>query len=111
MRRIGALRPAVPSMGANSGVFPHVYPDSPRSVPVTGSRHAAAAASLAGAQIDLGVFDVAGRRLLTLARGAARAGRFSVSLPRGEAGLKRAGVYFMRLQAGGETLRRTVVIW
>jgi hypothetical protein len=66
--------------------------------------------SLTGAPMDLGVFDVAGRRVLTLSKGAAKAGRYSAPLTQGQAGLKRAGVYFVHLRAGGETLGRMVVV-
>jgi hypothetical protein len=67
--------------------------------------------SLAGAPMDLGIFDVAGRRVLTLEKGPGRAGRFNAPLGSESSGLKRAGVYFARLRVGGETLRRTVVLW
>jgi hypothetical protein len=67
--------------------------------------------TLAGAPLDLGVFDVAGRRIVTIARGAVKAGRFSAPLAGEQAKFKGAWVYFVRLRVGGETLRRTVVIW
>lgn len=66
--------------------------------------------SLAGSPIDLGVFDVAGRRVLTIARGPGEAGRFSAPLLQGQVGSKRAGVFFVRLRAGGQTLGRMIVV-
>jgi hypothetical protein len=68
-------------------------------------------AALAGSSMDLSVFDVAGRRVLSIDRGPSRAGRFAVPLGHQGADLRRAGVYFARLRVGSVTLRKTFVVW
>lgn len=65
----------------------------------------------AGLPLDLGVFDVAGRRVLTIDHGAGRLGRFSARVDRSRAGLDRAGVYFVHMRVAGQTVRRTLVVW
>lgn len=60
---------------------------------------------------DLGVFDVAGRLVMTVARGPSRVGRFSTALNRSSPGLGKAGVYFVRMRIGSTTLRKSVVLW
>ena len=61
--------------------------------------------SHAGLAVDLAVFDLAGRRVRTIASGPARPGRFSSSWDlrnvHGEGAA--AGVYFVRLQIGSES--------
>jgi hypothetical protein len=56
------------------------------------------------ADVDLGVFDVAGRRVATLAKGALGAGTYSRDWAGLSDGGRRlgAGVYFIRLKAGDE---------
>ena len=49
--------------------------------------------------VDLSVFDVSGRRVATLARGAVEAGPHTVRWDGGTA----AGIYFVRLTALGTT--------
>ncbi len=75
------------------------------------SIHYAIPRELAGAALDLSVFDVAGRRVLTVIQGLGRAGRFTADLPRSRHGLERSGVYFVRLRAGAHSLRKTLVLW
>jgi hypothetical protein len=60
------------------------------------------------ANVDLSVFDLAGRRLATLAHGELPAGRYSREWRGGELG---AGIRFVRLRVGGETYcLRTVTL-
>jgi len=68
--------------------------------------------SSAGVAYDLSVFDVAGRRVLTVARGSAKAGRFREGFGfRSEEGaVLRSGVFFLRLRIGRETLNKTIVL-
>jgi hypothetical protein len=59
------------------------------------------------AEIDLGVFDIAGRKLTTIergprSRGAAKVRWSSAAVP--------AGVYFARLQVGGRVVSRPIVV-
>lgn len=67
----------------------------------------------ADADVDLAVFDVAGRRVRTLARGVRTAGRHEAGWDgRDESGARVApGVYLIRYRAGAEvTARRLVVL-
>jgi len=66
----------------------------------------------AGADLDLSVYDLAGRRLTTLASGRAREGRFSVDwdLRTEDAGRVGSGIYFMRLRLGTTTTTRKLVV-
>jgi 6-phosphogluconolactonase (cycloisomerase 2 family) len=58
------------------------------------------------ADVDVSVFDVAGRRLATIERGQLPAGVYERAW---EMGGSPRGLYFVRLRAGAETLTRTVV--
>jgi len=66
----------------------------------------------AGQAFELAVFDLSGRRLRTLARGVARAGRFSAAWDLSdERGAQVAdGVYFLRLSLGGHALSRKLAV-
>jgi len=59
----------------------------------------------AAAEVDLSVFDLAGRWVATLDRGSRSQGRYSFAVG---SSLK-AGVYFCRLRTGRTTVTRTVV--
>lgn len=61
----------------------------------------------AAADVALEVYDLHGRRALSLARGAFAAGTHRLALP---AGALRPGVHFVRLAAAGETLVRRLVV-
>ena len=66
----------------------------------------------AGEPIELGIFDLSGRRVKTLTQGTANPGRFEVGWDvRSDGGNKVGpGLYFLRLRVGNEVLRRTVVV-
>ncbi len=66
----------------------------------------------AGARYELSLFDVAGRRVLTIAKGTAKAGKFTRELSfRSDRGLAlQSGVYFMRFRIADQVLARTVVL-
>ncbi len=60
-------------------------------------------------EVDLRVFDLAGRVVATLARGAFAPGEHAVEWDgRGADGPAAPGVYFVRLRAGGEQVARRV---
>jgi len=60
------------------------------------------------AHVQIAMFDVAGRKIATLADGAYEAGRHGTTWKRGTAG--RSGVYFARMIAGGRTLTQRVLV-
>ena len=66
----------------------------------------------AGADLDLSVYDLAGRRLITLASGRAHEGRFALDwdLRTEEAARVGSGIYFMRLRLGTTTMTRKLVV-
>ena len=68
--------------------------------------------AMGGAQYELAMFDVAGRKLATLGRGSARSGVFAetVSFRANDNAPFSSGVFFLRLRIGTETLSRTVVL-
>lgn len=65
-----------------------------------------------GEAFELSLFDLAGRRIATIAKGHAKAGRFAEEVPLGPAGSRGGanGVLFLRLKIGKEVLSRTVVV-
>lgn len=65
-----------------------------------------------GAPYELATFDVAGRRIATIAKGSARPGRFAEEVSfRGDQGRPTpSGVVFIRLRVGREIISRTVVV-
>jgi hypothetical protein len=66
----------------------------------------------AGASYELSLFDVAGRRISTIATGMAKPGRFAHELsfrPDG-GGAMANGVFFLRLRIGTQVICRTVVL-
>ncbi|MBI1799868.1 MAG: VCBS repeat-containing protein [Candidatus Eisenbacteria bacterium] len=69
-------------------------------------------AASAGTPLDIAVFDLAGRRVRTLASGPALSGRFSVAWDlRGEDGARSAeGVYFVRFVVGSEARARKLIV-
>jgi hypothetical protein len=68
-------------------------------------------ARLAGSRYQLAIYDLAGRRVQTLAEGVARVGRASISWDRTSAAGSRvaAGVYYLRFNLGEQVMTRTVV--
>jgi hypothetical protein len=66
----------------------------------------------AGARFELTVFDLAGRRVQTVAQGAARAGRHSATWNlRDEGGSPVGnGVYFVRLALGGQARSQKLIV-
>jgi len=68
--------------------------------------------SQAGAAYDLSLFDVAGRKVSTIATGMARAGRFTQEVRFRSTGGESLpnGVFFLRLRVGSETLMKTLVL-
>ena len=68
--------------------------------------------ALAGAPFELSMFDVAGRKVVSLAKGTAEAGRFVRELSfRSDEGVSlRNGVFFVRLRIGSQSVLRTVVV-
>ena len=72
---------------------------------VTGSQATLEFALPEDAQVEVGVFDVAGRRLATLERGSLAAGVYQRSWDM--SGVAK-GLYFVRMQVGAITLSRTI---
>ena len=68
-------------------------------------------ANLAGAEYDLGVFDLVGRRVATVVQGQAAAGYHTVTWDlRSQAGTRVAGgMYFVRLRLGSALLTQRVI--
>jgi len=64
-----------------------------------------------GHPFELSLFDVAGRKVLTLEQGIATAGKFrkELSLDRAPGVRLRNGVFFLRLNVGSNSIRRTLV--
>jgi hypothetical protein len=69
-------------------------------------------ATSAGAPYEIAVFDVSGRRVVTLERGTARAGRFSATwnLRSADGNPVRDGLYFLRLTLGSVVHSRKVAV-
>jgi len=69
-------------------------------------------ASQAGQRFDIGVFDLAGRRVATVAQGVAKTGRFSASwnLRDANGGPVSGGVYFLRIAIGREARAHKLVV-
>ena len=65
-----------------------------------------------GAAYELSLFDVAGRKVSTLARGVVSPGRFTreASLGVGDGRVLPSGVFFLRLKVGSEIRGRTLVV-
>ena len=74
--------------------------------------HWSVPASHAGANLDLAVYDLAGRRLSTLASGRAREGRFALDwdLRTEDRGRVGSGIYFLRFRLGSVTTSRKLVV-
>ena len=73
--------------------------------------HWAVPASLAGSELDLGVYDLAGRRLATLASGVARSGRFDADWDlRASGGRIGNGIYFLRFRLGAAAVSQKLVV-
>ena len=66
----------------------------------------------AGATYDLSLFDVAGRRVLNISGGTAKAGRFTeeMSFRSVDGTALPNGVFYLRLRVGRETLNRALVL-
>ena len=66
----------------------------------------------AGGPYDLGLFDVAGRRVSIVSSGVAKAGKFTHQLSfRSQSGRQLPnGVFFLRLRLGDAVLKRTIVL-
>ena len=69
-------------------------------------------ASQAGQRYDISVFDLAGRRVATVAQGVAKSGRFSASWNMRDAGGGHVsgGVYFVRIAIGREARAHKLVV-
>jgi len=68
-------------------------------------------AESAGRRFELSLYDVAGRRIAMLAEGTARAGHQAAAFDGRDGGRPlRAGRYFLRLEVGGRTARRSLVL-
>lgn len=69
-------------------------------------------ADRAGAELDVSVYDLAGRRITTLAHGVAEAGRFTTdwNLRTFESGRVGGGIYFVRLRLGPSMESRKLVV-
>ena len=65
-----------------------------------------------GVQYDLSLFDVAGRKVSIVAKGAAKAGRFAqvVSFRASGGTALRNGIYFLRLRIGDQVMGRKVIL-
>jgi hypothetical protein len=90
-----ALSLPTPNPISGSGIFSYSIPRAMGSVPFA-----------------MHLYDVAGRKVVTVAEGAAKAGNHVIELPfvaRSGSAL-RNGVYFLRFEIGNEVLRRTVVL-
>lgn len=81
----------------------------PRPNPSTGqaSLNYVIDATTDGERLEIAVFDLAGRRVQTVASGRAEAGSHTLTVDLAERGL-RAGTYFVRLEAGTTRLTRTL---
>ncbi|MBI1797228.1 MAG: VCBS repeat-containing protein [Candidatus Eisenbacteria bacterium] len=87
--------------------------ESPAPNPVrTTSRIAwAVPTDRAGAPLDLAIFDLAGRRVTTLAAGTATAGRFAVEWDASARGAHHTGgIYFVRLRLGPTVESRKLIV-
>ena len=69
-------------------------------------------ADRAGTPLEIGVYDLGGRRVKVLERGTARVGRHTATWDLRDQGgsLAGAGVYFIRLSLGGEHLAHKLVV-
>jgi uncharacterized repeat protein (TIGR01451 family) len=78
--------------------------ERPTPNPFTGSMRMAYAVTGEAARVEIGVFDIAGRRMRMLAEGVQPAGRHSVTWDgRDESGAHvRKGMYFVRIQVGDQ---------
>jgi parallel beta-helix repeat protein len=61
----------------------------------------------AGSAYELALFDIAGRRIATIARGTAQAGKFTEEVVLGR---EEVGVFFIRLRVGNSILSRRIVV-
>ena len=67
--------------------------------------------AMAGVPYDLWMFDVAGRRVMPVASGPAKAGRFVIPFEVAASGRRlRAGMYFLRLRIGTQVLKRRILL-
>ncbi|HEY2953796.1 MAG TPA: C25 family cysteine peptidase [Candidatus Eisenbacteria bacterium] len=85
---------------------------SPNPARTSAQASYAVPAASAGAPYEIAIFDVSGRRLATLERGAAQAGHFSASWNLRTAGGEpvRNGLYFFRLTLGSIVQSRKVTV-
>jgi len=74
--------------------------------------HWAVPAGHAGEALELAVYDLAGRRLATIASGAAREGRFAADWDLHDTGAARVGngIYFLRFRLGSEAVSQKLVV-
>ncbi|HEY6196407.1 MAG TPA: HYR domain-containing protein [Candidatus Eisenbacteria bacterium] len=111
---VGSFDPPVPTSNpggpvsatagdAEAGAAIRLYAPSPN--PFTGRTHVAYAVGAEGQEVDLAVFDLAGRRVRQLASGVQSVGRHDVDWDgRSESGqVVEGGVYFLRARVGRET--------
>ncbi len=110
---------------ANAAMLPSpATPEASRSAAVTGMRVVAPGVQGSGApwrvdfdlacdaEVDVAVYDAAGRRTRALARGWRRSGAQVVNWNGTDAGDRpvATGIYFLRVQAGGESLSKKLVV-
>lgn len=113
--------PPAPADGEDSSVMAALGPDEDLEAPPApvampnpfrgSTRFAFTVPAAAGADVDLGVFDVAGRRMASLARGSFAAGSHVVAWDgRGLDGSRaRAGMYFVRGRIGKAEVMTSVM--
>ena len=97
----GAASATIGDAGAGTAI--RLYAPSPN--PFTGHTRLAYAVSAEGQEVDLAVFDLAGRRVRQLASGVQSVGRHDVDWDgRTDSGQTvEGGVYFLRARVGHET--------
>jgi len=96
--------PAFVGVGGGEGVPATLQLAAPWPNPSNGRSTLRYAVPVGGANVDLAVFDLGGRRVKTLARGTVRAGSHQVDWDlRDESGARvRPGMFFVSLQVGAE---------
>lgn len=60
--------------------------------------------------VKIGVYDLSGRRVATLVDGEYGVGAYDATWHRGGVGGAGAGVYFARMEAGGQVLKQRMVV-
>jgi hypothetical protein len=108
---IGEGAPALPAAFLLEQNYPNPFNGSSEirfRVPLVSSGQAGGAAGIQGATgVTLQVFDLLGRNVATLVDGQKAPGEYTV---RFDAGRLSSGTYVVRLQAGGQTRTRVIVL-